>query len=1459
MCKKIAILSLIIAYSFCTKAQDVRQPPRVVGPSPEASALGQFGSWPVSLYTGIPQIEAPLYTIDYRGFKLPVSLSYHASGIKVEDVASWVGTGWALQAGGVISRTVMGIEDESGNGYYRIPLKNKGLPASGLFDLVNNDAQYKLFTDVSRDLYDTEPDIFNFNFGGISGQFFFDEAGVARTIPASTIKVKHHPLENNLDAALNYWEIVDDKGITYILGKDNAIEQMTMMDDDQMFNKTARTAWYLNKIILPNKQDSITFEYTAKYERYSTKPSQTYRVPIRRATDYGTALLVASGYGYSSQLGEGPYAALSIAEGKVQLSAINWKYGKVNFFSTTFRKDINGKLLDSIRVFDASGRLVKNLQFRYNNNVNRPFLTSIVEKDRKTRDSLEHYKFEYYDGLPSRFSNSQDAWGYYNGKSNLHLIPYEPRLISYNTNAFAMPNADRSCNGDYMKAGTLSKIYYPTKGYTVFDYEANEYYKLGEPGNGSSTPGYYTTRNADMVIMQDGIAHKTVQDIVVKNQLDGEMTSLKIQIRNYYKGPGMEESYLPRVTIAAINADGSLRTVYTLNAFDDWEKAKTRIKYTNDREDLDFDMQVTLLSGNYRVTTELACLNFSGACPSSFEYKTTIHANLTYNVYIPPVEGSTTEYNFSKVGGLRIKQITSYEALDKIASKKMYDYNTVIEKDGALRTVSSGTLIVQPKFYSYTMQNYICGRFTELDCDQTYVPVGCFSSGSLAMLGLTQGGYVGYEQVREREDADGKNGETIYKYSMAENQYEIPVMDNLFNNSDYGWSVYMPNTDNSYKRGLLLEKTVVSKINNVSKTVLKEQYNYNLNDYEGAPNYFSSRYLRIKRMTDSLKACCGFLPTPNAVKNFRNAEFAYSFYSIKSPWVQMTFKKVLQDGAETTTVYEYKNLNSMQPTKETVSTSTGDLIVKSYKYPHDIVNAGQDYKGVFTEMIARNIITPVVEEETVKNAAVSKVKTTYKNWMGNGNLLLPDSILVKYNNTDTYYPVISYNNYDHFGNILSYSDKNVPVNFLWGYNKQYPVAKVTGSTYSKIAAAVSNTLLDNPANEQQLHNEIDKAREDKALVQSYAYLPLEGISSETSAQGKRTYYDYDGFGRLLAIRDQDKKVMKAYAYNYGVSGEQIFYNDQREGTFIRKTCGDGYLGQAVKYVVPQGIYSSAVSLSDANAKADNDVFLNGQLYADINGVCNKIYYNNAKLITLNRNNCSGDGEGSSVVYTVVEKKYSSLVSQAAADNLADDEITQHAQAYANERGTCIYYNSVMSQPFTKVCDAGGIGSQVIYTVAARKYSASTKLAADDQARAEIANQGQSKANAEGACTYYNSARSQVFTPVCSNNFQSRGPVTYTVAANKYSSNISKADAEQKAQKDITDNGQAYANSFGCICVGEGYAIINGRCELGTIVQIESHREGDKWACTYYYRYSNGTRSENYTGLGDQKCQPPIEI
>ncbi|MEG1026781.1 MAG: DUF5977 domain-containing protein, partial [Flavobacterium sp.] len=75
---------------------------------------------------------------------------------------------------------------------------------------------------------------------------------------------------------------------------------------------------------------------------------------------------------------------------------------------------------------------------------------------------------------------------------------------------------------------------------------------------------------------------------------------------------------------------------------------------------------------------------------------------------------------------------------------------------------------------------------------------------------------------------------------------------------------------------------------------------------------------------------------------------------------------------------------------------------------------------------------------------------------------------------------------------------------------------------------------------------------------------------------------------------------QAYANNTACTF--IYYNVDIGGIFTKMNCWRGQ-GEDVYYNVAAGTYSSTVSQQDANDKAQADVDINGQAYAEENGGC----------------------------------------------------------------------------------------------------------------------------------------------------------------------------------------------------------------------------------------------------------------
>ena len=148
------IFILIMGTTAICQVYDDPIYPRIVPPSPDAAALGKYGQFPVSLYTGVPNISIPITELPGKELSVPVSLSYHASGIPVDELSSWVGLGWSLNTGGMITRTVRGRpDDEYIYGFYnRTPVNSN--------DISSDSASWQLLKNIANGDIDTESDYY---------------------------------------------------------------------------------------------------------------------------------------------------------------------------------------------------------------------------------------------------------------------------------------------------------------------------------------------------------------------------------------------------------------------------------------------------------------------------------------------------------------------------------------------------------------------------------------------------------------------------------------------------------------------------------------------------------------------------------------------------------------------------------------------------------------------------------------------------------------------------------------------------------------------------------------------------------------------------------------------------------------------------------------------------------------------------------------------------------------------------------------------------------------------------------------------------------------------------------------------------------------------------------------------------------------------------------------------------
>lgn len=191
-----------------------------------------------------------------------------------------------------------------------------------------------------------------------------------------------------------------------------------------------------------------------------------------------------------------------------------------------------------------------------------------------------------------------------------------------------------------------------------------------------------------------------------------------------------------------------------------------------------------------------------------------------------------------------------------------------------------------------------------------------------------------------------------------------------------------------------------------------------------------------------------------------------------------------------------------------------------------------------------------------------------------------------------------------------------------------------------------------------------------AEVSTYTYADDKGIITQCDAFDLVRYNEYDPFNRVAVVRDPDYRILKSYCY--GQAGEQhdcntpVFFNDQRQATLARVDCMDGLTPGNATYTVPANTYYSYISKADANQKADTDLDANKQLYANINGSCNTIYYSDDHSNVYYSNQCIWPQNPTPIYVSVPFGMFTSTLSKQDANNQA----LAYAQDYANSYGLC---------------------------------------------------------------------------------------------------------------------------------------------------------------------------------------------
>ena len=213
------------------------------------------------------------------------------------------------------------------------------------------------------------------------------------------------------------------------------------------------------------------------------------------------------------------------------------------------------------------------------------------------------------------------------------------------------------------------------------------------------------------------------------------------------------------------------------------------------------------------------------------------------------------------------------------------------------------------------------------------------------------------------------------------------------------------------------------------------------------------------------------------------------------------------------------------------------------------------------------------------------------------------------------------------------------------------------------------------------------------------------------------YFDENdtGANRSVKIRvsSRDGSVSEECTVVHKKKEQVVYRNKRQSALFTKEGCNpETEKGEELEYVVEAGKYTSIISQSDADDKAMRDIEQNGQNWVNEHGRCITIlWYNVKKSKSFRKNDCDPDTEeGSLVTMTVEAGQLSSSISQEDADRKAEAELNAKGQDYANSHGTCNtikWYNDRKSKMFQKTdCEVTEVGSMVEYVVEAGRFSSS---------------------------------------------------------------------------------------------------------------------------------------------------------